>query len=85
MICTNCQTQIIAGSNYCDMCGVAIAKAKVTGVLDRLCANCGVAMLPNAKFCSNCGPQVSQSAFAHTIRYSNPEQVEQLYKAANNS
>lgn len=51
-VCSNCNSQIPAGSKFCLQCGQKVNQGLC-------CMNCGEKLPPNAKFCQKCGTKIS--------------------------
>jgi len=49
MRCTNCGTDLIAGKQFCHVCGARAPQA---------CPNCGATVQPGFRFCPDCGFQI---------------------------
>jgi class 3 adenylate cyclase/tetratricopeptide (TPR) repeat protein len=67
MECPRCRTQNVAGSAFCDECGLK---------LDGGCPRCGEANRPGAKFCRRCGEALAAPtapAEAPASRFDSPE------------
>lgn len=72
MFCSSCGNELVAGSQFCNKCGSAVA---VTAVAQ--CRGCGNALTPGSAFCHICGLQLQQAAqlrpVATTYVYENRE------------
>jgi membrane protease subunit (stomatin/prohibitin family) len=51
--CSNCHSQVQAGSKFCPECGTAMQKH---------CTNCNASLPPAAKFCAECGTPANPPA-----------------------
>lgn len=67
MFCPNCNTEIPANSQFCNVCGAKIERPvqemqpQPSG---RVCAQCGAPLEEDQVFCTNCGAKVEQPAEA---------------------
>lgn len=72
MFCSSCGNELVAGSQFCNKCGSAVAVAAVAQ-----CRGCGNALTPGSAFCHICGLQLQQAAqprpVATTYVYENRE------------
>ena len=72
MFCSSCGNELVAGSQFCNKCGSAVAVAAVAQ-----CRGCGNALTPGSAFCHICGLQLQQVAqprpVATTYVYENRE------------
>ncbi len=50
MLCSNCRTEIAAGSKFCSQCGALV---------NRRCEKCGAESAPGGRFCAQCGTQLT--------------------------
>ena len=57
MFCSSCGNELVAGSQFCNKCGSAVAVAAVAQ-----CRGCGNALTPGSAFCHICGLQLQQAA-----------------------
>ncbi len=72
MFCSSCGNELVAGSQFCNKCGSAVAVAAVAQ-----CRGCGNVLTPGSAFCHICGLQLQQAAqprpVATTYVYENRE------------
>src|ERR1035437_10330208 len=55
MRCTNCGTELLAGKQFCHVCGQRITPT---------CPNCNATLAPGFRFCPDCGLEIAPTAAA---------------------
>jgi class 3 adenylate cyclase/tetratricopeptide (TPR) repeat protein len=55
MRCTNCGTELLAGKQFCHVCGQRVTPA---------CPNCNATLAPGFHFCPDCGLEIAPTAAA---------------------
>jgi class 3 adenylate cyclase len=62
MRCTNCGTQLLAGKQFCHVCGQRVTPT---------CPNCSATLAPGFRFCPDCGFEIAPTAALAPISASN--------------
>ncbi len=67
--CPNCNTEIPANSQFCNVCGAKIERPQVQenigiAMPGNVCAKCGAPLEADQMFCTNCGAKVEQEPVA---------------------